>query len=150
MHNPPVTSPPDGAAGLSVSLATNQSSYVVGQSVQITLTATNNSDQDVTIWVGPTANVFSVTQDGKVVWTRLGPTATNPSVAKVLKPGDSLTLTTTWKAAEVGTFVVANSLAPQGPVATFSVSRHEPSRPRLRATVAVAAGLVAKGGGNVA
>ena len=118
---PPVI-PPPVASKLAFNLTTDQSSYTVGQNVQMTLTATNSSDQDVTVWVGPNTNVFTITQNGQTIWrSNSGPQPLYPTVAKVISPGQSLTLTATWKATTTGTFVVSNELAPQGPVATFNV-----------------------------
>ena len=119
---------PPVASNMVYSLTTNQSVYTVGQNVQMSLTATNDTTQDVTIWVGPNSNVFSVTQNGKVVWrSNEGPQPLYPTVAKVLKPGQSLTLTAEWKAAATGKFDLPNQLAPQGPVATFSVVASQPA-----------------------
>jgi uncharacterized protein YpmB len=126
---PPVN-PPPVASGLAINLTTDVSSYTVGQNVQMSLTATNSSDQDVTIWVGPNTNVFSITQNGQTIWqSNSGPQPLYPTVAKVLSPGQSLTLTASWTASETGTFVVSNELAPQGPVATFNVVASEPVPP---------------------
>ena len=123
---PPV-SPPVGSE-LAITLTTNQSSYTVGQLVQMTLTATNDSNHDVTIWVGPNTNVFTITQNGQIVWrSNSGPPSLRPTVAKVLHPGDSLTLAADWTATETGTFVVSNQIDPQGPVATFSVVSSQPT-----------------------
>ena len=65
--NPPYVSPPVGSE-LAISLTTNQTSYTVGQTVQMTLTATNDTNHNVTVWVGPNTQVFSITQNGQVIW----------------------------------------------------------------------------------
>jgi uncharacterized protein YpmB len=126
---PPVNPPPI-APELAINLTTNQSSYTVGQNVQMTLTATNTGNQDVTVWVGPYANVFSITQNGQTIWqSNQGPQPLYPTVEKVLSPGQSLTVTATWKSTATGTFVVSNELAPQGPFATFSVAAGQTTPP---------------------
>jgi hypothetical protein len=106
---------------LAITLTTNQSNYTVGQLVQITLTVTNDSNHDVTIWVGPNTNVFFIAQDSAIVWQSNSRPSRRPTVAHILHPGQLLTLTAAWTATETGTFVVSNQIAPQGPVATFSV-----------------------------
>jgi uncharacterized protein YpmB len=133
--NPPVpapvppVSPPVGFA-LDVKLTTNQSSYSVGQVVQMTMTATNDTDHGVTVWVGSNTNVFTITQNGQVVWrSNSGPQPLEPTVAQVLAPGQSLTLTASWTSNLTGTFVVSNTIAPQGPMATFSVTASQPTPP---------------------
>jgi uncharacterized protein YpmB len=122
---PPV-SPPVGT-GLDVKLTTNQTTYQIGQVVQMTMTATNDTDHDVTVFVGPNTNVFTIMQDGQIVWqSNSGPQPLNPTVAKVLGPGQSLTLTASWTSNATGTFVVSNDVVPQGPVATFTVMASPP------------------------
>jgi hypothetical protein len=115
---PPVSPP----VGLSITVTTNHSHYALGQNVQMSVTATNNTNHNITVWVGPNSNVFTITRNGKVVWrSNSGPQPLYPSVAKVIAPGQSLTLTAVWKAALNGTFVVSNQMAPSGPTATFTV-----------------------------
>ena len=122
--NPPVGS------DLAVSLTTDRSSYPVGKVVQMTLTATNDTDHNVTVWVGPNTNVFTITQNGQIIWrSNSGPQPLFPTVLEVLVPGQSLTLRANWTATSSGTFVVSNELAPQGPVATFSVTASQPVPP---------------------
>ena len=125
---PPV-SPPVGSE-LAIGLTTDQSSYKVGESVQMSLTATNDTGHDVTVWVGPGANVFTVRENGQVIWqSDSGPQPLSPTVAEVLVPGQSLTLKADWTATATGTFVVSNEMAPQGPTATFSVAANQPVPP---------------------
>src|SRR6476661_3320973 len=50
---------------LAFSLTTNQSIYTVGQSVQMSLIATNVTRHNVAVWVGPNAEAFSITQNGQ-------------------------------------------------------------------------------------
>jgi hypothetical protein len=119
VSNPPGTNPVGNLLG--ITLTTNQSSYLVGQTVQMTMQATNTSDKDVTIYVGATSNVFSLTEDGKIIWTSDSGNQPTDTIAEVLVPGQSITLKASWKATAVGTYVVSNSLDPIGPTATFSV-----------------------------
>ena len=53
---------------LAITLTTNQSSYTVGQNVQMTMTATNDTSHNVTVGVGPSTTVFTISQNGQVVW----------------------------------------------------------------------------------
>ena len=94
----------------------------------MTLTATNDSNHNVTVAVGPNSNVFTITQNGQIIWrSNSGPQPLRPTVLRVLHPGQSLTLTASWTATAMGTFVVHNQLAPQGPMATFSVEASQPT-----------------------
>ena len=134
---PPVTPPGGGtpvnppvATDLDVTLTTNQSSYTVGQSVQMTLTATNDTKQAETVWVGPNTNIFTISQNGTVVWrSNSGPQPLTPTVAKVLDPGQSLTLSASWTATTTGTFTASNSMSSNAPVATFTVTANQPVPP---------------------
>jgi hypothetical protein len=121
---PPVTPPvnPPGASALAISLTTNQSSYTVGQNVQMTLTETNDSNQAVNVAVGPGLNAFFISQNGQIIWRSNAGAVPFYIELEVLGPGRSLTLTANWTATATGTFVVSNEIAPQGPVATFSVT----------------------------
>ena len=121
---------PPVASELSISLTTDHSSYTVGESVQMILTATNDSNDNETVWVGPDTNVFSITQNGQTIWrSNSGLQPLSTPVGVVLVPGQSLTLRANWTATSTGTFVVSNELAPQGPEATFSVVASQPVRP---------------------
>ena len=92
------------------------------------LTATNDSNSNVMIWVGPKLNVFSITQNGQTIWrSNSGPQPLIPTVGRVLHPGQSLALMAHWTANATGTFLVHNQLAPQGPTATFSVAAIQPT-----------------------
>src|SRR5262249_13821233 len=80
---PPV-SPPIGT-GLDITLTTDKASYTVGQVVHMSVTATNDTDHDVALWVGPNSNVFSITQNGQVIWqSNSGPQPLNATALKVL------------------------------------------------------------------
>lgn len=92
-----------------------------------TLTATNETRHNVTVWLGPNTDAFSVTQCGKVVWRSNSGVQALYVTAKLLDPGESLALTANRKATTTGTFVVSNDLARQGPVATFSVVASQPT-----------------------
>ena len=106
----------------------------------MTLTATNDTTQDVTVSVGPSTNVFSISQNGKVVWrSNEGYQPDYEIVAKVLGPGQSLTMTASWTATATGTFAVSSTMAPQGTVATFTVvgERAGPRQPASYGSPAV-------------
>ncbi len=116
---------------LAITLTTNQSSYTVGQNVQMTMTATNDTNHDVTVGVGPSTTVFSISQNGHVIWR--SPSEPQYIEKRVLAPGESFTVTANWTATATGNFVVSNQMAPQGPVAMFSVT---PSGPASAVAVA--------------
>jgi hypothetical protein len=118
--NPPVE--PVGGSALAISLTTYQSSYTVGQNVQMTLTETNDTNHDVTVGVGPSLDGFFISQNGQTVWRSNSGAIPMYIERRVLDPGQSVTLTADWTASATGTFVVSNQVAPQGPFATFSVA----------------------------
>ncbi len=77
---------------LNVSVATNQSTYQPGQSVQITATETNSSNQAITIL--NTQNAFTVVSGSHVTFPVTDVSSSAPFVT--LQPGQSETLTATW------------------------------------------------------
>jgi len=118
------------SSSLSYSLTTDQSTYQVGQPVQMTFTETNTGTRPVTIAVGPSNTGFDVTQNGTLVWV------SNPGIqpqflrAVTLLPGQSETLSATWDGIPdvgtnstyvTGTFAVTNQQAPGGASATFAI-----------------------------
>jgi hypothetical protein len=119
---------------LSVSVATDKTVYQVGQSIQMTYSETNTSNQPVTVDYGPSTDGFDVKQNGALVWQSNA--GINPLfvVARVLQPGQSVTIAATWSgktstpgsAAMTGTFTVVNQLDPQGPGATFQIVSGNP------------------------
>ena len=86
---------------LTVSVTTNQSTYQPGQSVQITATETNSSNQAITIL--NTQNAFTVVSGSNGSYPVTDVSSSVPSVT--LQPGQSETLTATWdpSAAQGGT-----------------------------------------------
>jgi hypothetical protein len=117
--HPPVV--PPGGSALAISLTTNQSTYAVGQNVQMTLTETNDTNHDVTVAVGPSIDGFFITQNGETIWQSNSGMTPMYIEQRVIDPGQSLVLTASWTASATGTFVVYNQMAPQGPFATFNV-----------------------------
>ncbi len=125
-------------SGLSYSLTTDQSTYQVGQTIQITFTETNTSDQPVTVEVAPTD--FAISQRGFSIWQSNPGNANQPPTAETLQPGQSVTQTATWDGTTPytpdaqssnpvtyslnnwGSFVISNPNAPQGVTATFQIS----------------------------
>jgi hypothetical protein len=86
---------------LTVSVTTNQSTYQPGQSVQITATETNSSNQAITIL--NTQNAFTAVSGSHVSFPVTDVSSSAPFVT--LQPGQSETLTATWDpgAAQGGT-----------------------------------------------
>ncbi len=119
-------------SGLSYSLTTDQSTYQVGQSIQITFTETNTSDQPVTVDVAPTD--FTISQNGDSIWQSNPGNANQPPPSETLQPGQSLTQTAAWDGTTPdqeesgpsinswGDFVVSNPNAPQDDTATFQIT----------------------------
>jgi hypothetical protein len=110
------------ASALAINLTTNQSSYSVGQTVLMTMTATNDTNHAVTVAIGPGENAFFISQNGQIVWRSDSGALPQYIARRTLEPGESLTLQADWTASLTGSFVVSNQIAPQGPVATFSVT----------------------------
>ena len=117
---------------MTYSLTTDQPTYQVGQSIQITFTETNTSTQPVTVSVAPTD--FSVSQGSYAVWQSDPDNANQPPTSETLQPGQSLTQTASWDGTTPdsfdssgtvnywGTFVVSDPNAPQGLTATFQIT----------------------------
>jgi hypothetical protein len=113
---------PDDVA---TSLTTDQSTYALGQPVNMTLTETNNGDQPIVVLAG--ASSFQISENGTAIWN--SPTA-SPYMAptwKTLGPGQSYSQTDTWNGLPntgalsnlSGVFTVSNLLDLQDDTATF-------------------------------
>ena len=99
--------------GLSVSVTSNATTYRVGSTVKMTLTATNNTSSAVRAQVGPSVDGFTVTNAaGKVVWRSNSGIQPNFIALENIEPGKSLTLTATWTASSPGTYTIRNTFAP--------------------------------------
>jgi len=111
-------------------VTTNQSTYQLGQPVQLTFTETNTSTKPVTIAIGPSNTGFDVRENGTLMWV------SNPGIQPqylrvvTLQPGQSETLSATWDGVSnvgganthvIGTFTVTNQQAPTGASATFVI-----------------------------
>jgi hypothetical protein len=114
---------------MAVSLTTNQTTYSPGQVVQMTLTMTNTSSQNETVALGPSIDGFFVTQNAKVIWRSNSGVEPQYIVRRILKPGQSITLTAQWTipASVSGGFTVHNEMFPSGPVAPIQVTAAPPS-----------------------
>ena len=124
-------------SGMTYSLTTDQSSYQIGQPINMTFTETNTGDQPVTVEVSPTD--FAITPAS---WEQGAPWQSNPenqnapTTSETLQPGQSLTQTATWDGSVAtaaflsgstmgyasGSFVVTNPNAPQGTTAAFQIT----------------------------
>jgi hypothetical protein len=107
-------------SGVAYSLTTNAASYSLGQTVQMTLSGTNDTNHAVTVGIGPSTTVFYISQNGQVVWHSSG--MAEYIERRTLAPGQSFTVTADWTANLTGSFVVSNKMAPQGPTAMFTVT----------------------------
>jgi hypothetical protein len=115
--------PVRGVAAMAVSLTTNQPAYNRGQVVIMTLTMTNNSNHNETVMLGPSKDGFLITHNAKVIWRSNAGFVPQYLVKRILKPGQSMTLSAHWTVpAMTGNFVVHNQMFPAGPVATFNVT----------------------------
>src|SRR5207245_30773 len=76
------------------SLTTDQTTYAVGQPIQMTFTETNAGDQPVTVSVSPTD--FVVSERGGELWQSNPANLGQPPTSVTLQPGQSLSQTATW------------------------------------------------------
>ncbi len=123
-------------SSLSYSLTTDQPVYQVGQTIQLTFTETNISNQPVTVEVSPTD--FEVSQNNNGLWQSGPGDGSQPPVQETLQPGQSVQQTATWDGTtpdpfngpinsmtpqmnNFGTFSVSNPNGPQGLSATFQI-----------------------------
>jgi hypothetical protein len=109
-------------SGLTFSLTTDESTYQVGQTIQITFTETNTSTQPVTVAVAPAD--FTVSQGAYAIW-QSDPNNENQSpTSETLQPGQSLTQSASWD----GTTPDLFDDAPASPInfwGTFVVSNQD-------------------------
>ncbi len=110
------------------SIATDQSSYLPGQPVNLTFTETNEGSQPILIVVSDLA--FQIKMSGAIVWES-GAGLSGLSWSQ-LDPGQTYTQTQTWNGTGidgkqlVGQFVVTNFLDATGPIASFSIVNPDP------------------------
>jgi hypothetical protein len=118
------------ASPLTQTLTTDKSTYVVGESIQMTFQETNSSSQPITFLTH--ADDFTVQQNGTVVFSD----TSNVLITKTLQPGESYTQTATWNgmpqgstngSPATGTFVLSNAEAPPTLTKTFVIN--PPSTP---------------------
>ena len=84
--------------GLVTTLTTDRSVYGVGQEVRMTFTVTNEGSQPVTFAPDYESQDFTVSSGGKVRWDQqYGQVIVPLAVLRTLAPGQSYTLTATWK-----------------------------------------------------
>jgi hypothetical protein len=112
---------------MAVSLTTNQAVYHPGQVATMTLTIRNTSTHAETIAMGPSIDGFFITHNDQVIWRSNAGPQPDFILLRVLRPGQSITLTANWTVpAATGSFVVHNQLFPDGPTATFAVTAADP------------------------
>jgi hypothetical protein len=139
-RRPPMVEGLEGRALLSAlqyTLTSDQSVYPVGQTINLTFTETNTSDQSVTVDVSPVD--FTVSQSGAPVWQSNAANSNQPPTSETLIPGQSVTQTASWTGTGTetssgvglqhplpvnlfGTFTVSNPNAPSGLNATFQIT----------------------------
>ncbi|MGO9468238.1 MAG: hypothetical protein ACLQIB_52120 [Isosphaeraceae bacterium] len=111
-------------SAMAVSLTTDQATYHPGQIATVTLTITNISNDAESIPIGPSRDGFYITHNDTIVWRSNAGPEPQFIVNRILQPGQSIILTATWTvAAQTGTFVAQNQLFPNGPTATFNVTK---------------------------
>jgi hypothetical protein len=117
------------ASPVNYSVATNQPTYQLGQPVQLTLTATNPSDQPVAVNLN--AASFTVTQGGNPVWASSASASSQTTGSDTLAPGQTITQSATWDGTTSwlgqaidhwGTFAVSSPGAPAGATASFQIT----------------------------
>jgi len=107
---------------MAVSLTTNQPVYRPGQVVAMKLTMTNMSNGNKTILLGPSVDGLSLTHNGKVIWRSNDGVVPEYIARRIVKPGQSITLTAHWTATRAaGTYVVHNQMYPTLAAARFDV-----------------------------
>jgi hypothetical protein len=111
-------------SGVSYTLTTDQSTYQVGQPIQITLTGTNNTDQAIETISGPDADDFFVSENGVPIWNS-EPVSLNLATLTTLQPGQSFTETATWDGVpnlEQAPILAGGSFTVTNPAVTGSLS----------------------------
>lgn len=121
------TSPQPPACPLAgFATVTNQSSYVVGAQVFVTLQVTNTSDQPCTGPFLARLGAFgTITQGGVVVATTQGPavSCTSPCVPPVIAPGASLPYDAgSWVATAAGSYTAQARVGSAGTPVNFTVT----------------------------
>ena len=110
------------------SVTPSQPTYQFGQPVQLTLTATNPSNQSVAVGVNPAS--FTVTQGGDAIWTASASATSQTFGTDTLAPGQSITQTVTWDGTTSwlgqqidhwGTFAVSSPEAQAGSTELFQI-----------------------------
>ena len=127
------------ASPLAQTLTTDKSTYLVGQSIQMTFQQTNTSSQPITFLTH--ADDFTVQQNGTVVFSD----TSDVLITKTLQPGESYTQTATWSGIPqgstngnpaTGTFVLSNAEAPPTLTKTFVINSPSTPTPPLTSTPA--------------
>ena len=118
------------ASPVTYNVTTNQSTYQVGQPVQLSFTETNPSTSAVSVTVDPPN--FTVAQAGNSVWSSNPDAASQATTTEILYPGQTVTQTATWDGTSNwlggqsinnwGAFSVTNPNAPSGTAATFQIA----------------------------
>jgi hypothetical protein len=115
---------PPSPDDLVTSVTTNQATYPLGQTVNLTFSETNNGDQPIVVLTGATQ--FQISQNGTPIWDSNPLPAPAPTWT-TLQPGQSYSQTASWNGVpNVGTlgslsgaFIVVNELDPNGDTAAF-------------------------------
>ncbi|MHB8758165.1 MAG: BsuPI-related putative proteinase inhibitor [Bacillota bacterium] len=105
---------PSTIQGLTVSLATDKTSYAPTDKVAITMTVTNTTDADITIWQGAQAYDFTIKKNGQDLWNWSANRVFPMYIAKkVIAAHQTLTYTEEWdqkdlsgQAAGAGTYTL--------------------------------------------
>ncbi len=129
-------------AGLSSSLTIDHSVYQAGQPIHMTFTETNRTGQPIQLAAGPSTDGFTVSQNGRVIWTSNAGPDPMYIMLVTLQPGRSFTVSATWNgvpntggvaasSVDTGSFVVTDQLDPTGARATFQIV---PSTPQPTAS----------------
>ncbi len=129
-------------SGLTYNITSDQSSYQVGQPIQLTFTETNTSTQPVTVGLGAVTTGFDVVQNGVEVWASHAGIQPQSIALEILQPGQAVTLHATWSGIPnqvppsilTGNFTVTNQQASTSASATFNIV--PPTGTKLAASVA--------------
>jgi hypothetical protein len=117
------------ADDLVTSVTTDQSTYTLGQTVNLTFTETNDGSSPLPILTGATN--FQISQNGTPIWASTSPVTTPRPTWTTLQPGQSYTQTASWNGSSnvgtlsnlAGSFTVTNELDPNGDTAAFQFTQ---------------------------
>jgi hypothetical protein len=125
---------------LATSLKTDQSTYTLGQPVNMTFTETNNGDQPIAVVTGPSS--FQISENGMAIWNSASALLLPEPTWTTLPPGQSYSQTASWNglpntgtlSSLSGVFAVSNLLDQEADTASFQFASPASSQLATRLT----------------